>query len=169
MQATKIRFGKEYAVTYQGTIHALRVDEIINIKSSEHPSSNYVAGTLTTIAAEDDPGRVKYPVADVLDEIEAYRELVAEKARQKLEAEALIAARIAKKERAATLLAHAIGVHVIFETRSGDYQTIKHLPHVSATHFDSIGINEKALDALIDYLEAQGVTAPVEDELEVGE
>lgn len=170
MQANNIRFGKEYAVYYQGKLHALRVLEMINVRTRENASTNYVMGELTTAKGEGGLlPRVKFKVGDVLEEIETYRELVEEKARQKLAADALIAARIAKRELAAKLLARAIGVHVILETRAGNYHEMMQQPHVKATGYSSIDIDERAFDALTTYLKAQGVYLdPIEDEVELG-
>lgn len=154
MQANQIKFGKEYAVLYEGKLHALRVETMINERTSPTVSTNYVRGVITTLPRSETTGLNKgatFKVADVKEEIEAYRELVEEKARQRAEAEAKQAAATAKKELAATLLAEAIGVPAILESKAANYRELADGPNVRAT-YGSIDINSKAFDALITFL-----------------
>jgi hypothetical protein len=161
MLANKIQFGKEYAVHYQGKLHSLRVTEMHNIRTGEHNAVNYVVGDITTAVRDTMTGALpglKLAVADVLGEVEAYRELVEEKARQKREADALIEAATAKKELAVALLAKAIGVHAILTTKAGNYAQMVQEPHVSASSYSGIVVDVKAYDALINFLTGVGVT-----------
>ena len=101
MLANKIQFGKEYAVHYQGKLHSSRVTGDAQHPHREHNAVNYVVGDITTAVRDTMTGALpglKLAVADVLGEVEAYRELVEEKARQQREADALIEAATAKKE-----------------------------------------------------------------------
>jgi hypothetical protein len=160
MLANKIQFGKEYAVNYKGALHSLRVTEMHNIRTGNHNATNYVVGSITT-AEPNEIGMyptVKFQASDILDEVEKYRELVEEKARQKRETDARIEAATAKKELAATLLAKAIGVPVILTTKAGNYAQMAQEAHVSASSYSGIVVDAKAFDALIVYLQHAGVT-----------
>ena len=47
MLANKIQFGKEYAIHYQGKLHALRVREMHNIRTAANNATNYIVGDIT--------------------------------------------------------------------------------------------------------------------------
>lgn len=162
MQASQIKLGGEYAVHYKGQNAAFRADEIISHRNTKG-TVNYVAGYM--IGEKDENGlvvKVQYEVANILGPIEAYRELMAAKAKAKADAEATTAAAEAKKKKAAVLLANAIGVYAIQDRgfasrRDADQRIMQEGPNVSAT-YSSVEVSTKALDYLIAYLEAQGVS-----------
>lgn len=164
MQASRITFGKEYAVTYKGELKALRAIEMVTTRNSKG-AENKVGGTIAGVFQEGDPAYGKhlkmiyYPVADILDEIEKYQKLMDEKAQREAEAKAKEDAATAKKQKVAMLLAKAVGVNVLPDTSYGSKydRSLKDGPCIVAG-YSEVEINSKAYDAVIAYLEKQGVT-----------
>lgn len=169
MQATQIKLGSDYAVHYKGQTVAFRAEEMVTTRTTRD-TSNEVVGYLSDVKNEEGKTpKVKYAVADILGPLEAYRDLMAAKAKAKADAQAAADALEAKKQKAAILLANAIGVYAVpdrkgYSSRDADYRIKAEGPNVSAG-YSNIDVNEKAIDYLIAYLEKQGVS-PVDKGVE---
>jgi hypothetical protein len=142
MQTSKIELGQTYATkTFD-----FRATGIVTVRRNKS-TTNYVEG----VQVKPDPGEaiieVKVEPRDIIDTVEERDRLQREAKAREEALEARKAAEEAKRHKAATLLAAAIGVTVA-ERR--DYRAKGPLVR---TDYTGIEVNDEALDALIAFVE----------------
>jgi hypothetical protein len=158
VQASKIVINKEYAVNVRGEPEpvAFLVSEVLTVRGRN--TNSFVVGYYGEPNEEGQRPAVKVSVEAVIGELDTVTALRDRKKAEEAEAKAANDARIAKFQKAAHMLATAIGV-TYFEDRYGPgYSTVDKQGSVYPGG-NTVQINEKALDQLIAFLEHGRVEA----------
>lgn len=156
MQASKIVINKEYAVRLRGSEEpvAFLVSEVMTVRG--RTTNSFVVGYYGERNEEGQRASAKVSVEAVIGELEAVTALKVKKDAEEAEAKAKDDARVAKFRKAAHMLATAIGAKYYEDRYGPGYSTVDAQGSVYPGG-NTVQINEKALDQLIEYLTRQGI------------
>jgi hypothetical protein len=150
MQASKIKFGQNYAVEIDGHLREVALVRITSTRTgaSSHDVHSVVRIAYTDKVSDERVTRDLDP-QDILGEARAYQELVEAKQRKRDEEKRKNDAIQAKRERLARALRKRTGIPEPQEVEVGGFARKRREANPIQTSYSGVQINDTALDAVL--------------------